>query len=954
MNFIPIASILRMPRFDFWLPAVVGEQFFFFANRTRTIYSDLFVSDGTASGTRQLEVDVDDVTDMQQAGGELLLLGKDPSDSRPSFASRPSKLWVLNSDLKFELDDTVQVANTMTIVGDQVVLQGSRRIFLAGETQTEIARTSSGDFAWLDSNDDAFYFRSGGQISYSNLRAAFPLDHPSLPESSQLAMGSGMAFFDAIRYERREGEIHQLMVHRLDAGNHRTVEHLADTPGPIRSMLIVGEKLFFVTSDQLWVSDGTIEGTHRVGDVIVESTYSSLHQGDDGKVLFSGAADGIDFDIWVSDGTEAGTLEVADLSRGTQGSTFIETGRRDPVLRPLSILHGEVVANTIDGLFRIDPSTNSATFMGKIFPVNVFGRVEDAMLSIARTPDGRMLLFVKSGLRGDLQRALWVENADGTLERIWSATGTDGHLRSGVQVWDQAGDGMIYFLLDRPHHPQLWRTDGTATGTELIAEPFSPRVLGATSHGLFYQASDPSDERQHGVFRVSKNVTDQLNEPMFTTPFWGPTITETKTHTLIVDGERIYSARRGDDEFRLIADLPNLASTLRLDDANEIAYFDVYEEASDSRRLWRTDGTDTGTFKLPSWNTQTDSELETNRVRFFVRERDRQHELVVSDGTAEGTRVVHQFSAFRRSNMETFTIAVGERIYFRDHRSLFFTDGESSTLVREFDIESRNEFGVGERLVFTISSDFGLTKTFGAPMERKRELCSSRMSWWTRCSRSEIEFFSRRRTPNQALNKAPNFGSPTERKQERKSSRMSSWSLNGLTETEFCSRRPMPNKAPNFGSPTERKQERKSSRMSLSNLSGPTRIRCCSSQRTPNMEPNCGQRTAPSLERVSRRTFTRDHKVRTQSNFLVTNDGLLFTATDDLHGREVWRFVPDANESPKMDFDGSGTTDFADFLVLSSNFGQTDKVFADGDANDDGTVDFSDFLLFASVFDDIA
>lgn len=50
------------------------------------------------------------------------------------------------------------------------------------------------------------------------------------------------------------------------------------------------------------------------------------------------------------------------------------------------------------------------------------------------------------------------------------------------------------------------------------------------------------------------------------------------------------------------------------------------------------------------------------------------------------------------------------------------------------------------------------------------------------------------------------------------------------------------------------------------------------------------------------------------------------------------------------DLTGDGEVGFADFLVLSKNFGATDASFADGDLNDDSSVDFADFLILSKHF----
>jgi hypothetical protein len=50
------------------------------------------------------------------------------------------------------------------------------------------------------------------------------------------------------------------------------------------------------------------------------------------------------------------------------------------------------------------------------------------------------------------------------------------------------------------------------------------------------------------------------------------------------------------------------------------------------------------------------------------------------------------------------------------------------------------------------------------------------------------------------------------------------------------------------------------------------------------------------------------------------------------------------------DVDGSGTVEFADFVILANNFGREDAAVSDGDLDGDGDVDFSDFVLLADNF----
>lgn len=86
--------------------------------------------------------------------------------------------------------------------------------------------------------------------------------------------------------------------------------------------------------------------------------------------------------------------------------------------------------------------------------------------------------------------------------------------------------------------------------------------------------------------------------------------------------------------------------------------------------------------------------------------------------------------------------------------------------------------------------------------------------------------------------------------------------------------------------------------------------------------------------------------------------GLVPAANGDLHlvgysqqyGEEIYRIAGTPDPVPG-DVDSDLDVDFADFLVLSANFGkEVDEAIADGDFDLDGKVDFADYLLLAEYF----
>ena len=93
----------------------------------------------------------------------------------------------------------------------------------------------------------------------------------------------------------------------------------------------MGDRLFFTADDgvhgeELWVTDGTEEGTVLVRDINPGATGSNIrnefvvHAGE----LYFLADDGTHgLELWRTDGTETGTQLVADFNPGPDGQSII-------------------------------------------------------------------------------------------------------------------------------------------------------------------------------------------------------------------------------------------------------------------------------------------------------------------------------------------------------------------------------------------------------------------------------------------------------------------------------------------------------------------------------------------------------------------------------------------------------------------------------------------------------
>ncbi|MEL7159939.1 MAG: ELWxxDGT repeat protein, partial [Bacteroidota bacterium] len=107
----------------------------------------------------------------------------------------------------------------------------------------------------------------------------------------------------------------------------------AEDGKPTRIFAVGGSVLYRVESAdegiELWISDGTTEGTNLIKDINTDPNVSRGNSNPDGFTFFNGqvyfkAKDATNGDeLWVTDGTEAGTVMVKDIQPGDgRGNPF--------------------------------------------------------------------------------------------------------------------------------------------------------------------------------------------------------------------------------------------------------------------------------------------------------------------------------------------------------------------------------------------------------------------------------------------------------------------------------------------------------------------------------------------------------------------------------------------------------------------------------------------------------
>ena len=235
---------------------------------------------------------------------------------------------------------------------------------------------------------------------------------------------------------------------------------------------------------ELWVTNGTPDGTVLLKDINTVSTHSSpqFFTEFNGMVYFS-ANDGINgTELWVTNGTAEGTTMVKDIYTGSGSSEVSE----------LIVFKGKLffeADNAATGyeLWSSDGTANGTTLVKDIYPGSPSGNINYPIVL------GDKLLFAATD--GTNGYELW--SSDGT------PTGTtllkdiyNGSLNGRPEYMTKIGDHVYFFAHDSTTGNEPWKSDGTSNGTVRIAD-IRTGINGSNAGGFCF-GGDCASFRQYG------------------------------------------------------------------------------------------------------------------------------------------------------------------------------------------------------------------------------------------------------------------------------------------------------------------------------------------------------------------------------------------------------------------------------------------------------------------------
>ncbi len=245
----------------------------------------------------------------------------------------------------------------------------------------------------------------------------------------------------------------------------------------VDNLVADGNQLYFsletaAHGQELWTSDGTQEGTRLVKDLVrgPEGAWPRPLLAHEGIVYFATqydyeiSGDFLERKLWRTDGTTEGTFVLSPSFEGN----VVALGDKVYFVRPGHAGPGP-------GLWESD-----GTLGGTIRVV--FGQGEMEQLTGFRD---RLVFVVDSSVSG---RELWRFNPHtGDLGSFASIVpGPDGAFNKHYAAGFTVIDDVLYFAAnDGIHGRELWRSDGTPSGTYLLAD-FNPGPASGLEYGYAF------------------------------------------------------------------------------------------------------------------------------------------------------------------------------------------------------------------------------------------------------------------------------------------------------------------------------------------------------------------------------------------------------------------------------------------------------------------------------------
>lgn len=270
-------------------------------------------------------------------------------------------------------------------------------------------------------------------------------------------------------------------------------------------MTTSSNKMIFVAYDaeygkELWFTDGTAAGTHLLKDINPGSGHGfyreyeeqqgygnresiKLNALDNGKAIFA-ANDGVHgYELWITDGTTEGTQLLKDIQEGASGNGTPLSGMLKQTYAT-SLGNGQTIFAANDGVHGQELWVTNGTAEGTYLLKDIRNGTADGFSGdsfVANIGNGRVIFAANDGIHGS---ELWV--TDGTtagtqllkdinqnglgIGSLGASSASAASTFSYNNVLLLENGKTIFRANDGVHGDEVWVTDGTTAGTQLLLD----------------------------------------------------------------------------------------------------------------------------------------------------------------------------------------------------------------------------------------------------------------------------------------------------------------------------------------------------------------------------------------------------------------------------------------------------------------------------------------------------
>ena len=672
---------------------MMGGKFYFQAS-TVTSGIELYVSDGTAAGTKMV-ADINKGNDSSIPSYFTLVGSK--IFFRASTSTAGSELWVTDgtaAGTKLVADirpgSSASSPTSLARVGTKVVFSAND----GGTKGTELW-VSDGTKAGTKLLKDILPGTSSSNIGYctSNVvgnKVFFRANDGT--HGSELWVTDGTAAGTKLVKDIRSGSLGsyptylqvlgtQKVVFEADDGTHGTELWVSDGTsagtklvkdvyaGASRGTSLYsatpfgGTKVLFLgrtaaSGDEAWVTDGTAKGTFQVADIRSGPTSSNMYYSaqDSGKAYWGASSAAGKYEIWVTDGTKANTKRFGakDMTTGqpsyiaaTNGTVFFEG-------RDVTAGTGYEISMCTATTSKTVKDIRSGTSSGHAY----------FCYPIAK---GVVAFAADDGMHG---RELWISKGTAATTTMIDINkpSSPPTQNDNVSYIESLFGKIIFAATDgidktkKQHGQELWISDGSAAGTKLLKDIY----VGTST--TYASSSDPSF-----TCRLGNYVYFGANDGKSGTELW-----------------RTDGTTAGTKLFKDIRPGSSGSSPSFMTRIGDKIYFQA-NDGTNGYELWGTDGTAAGTKMVKNLQTASGSSSPISFARlghtssfvFQAYTSATGHELFISDGTSAGTKLLKDIRSGSSSSYPTQQRSWGEKVYFQANDGahgyeLWVTDGTAA------------------------------------------------------------------------------------------------------------------------------------------------------------------------------------------------------------------------------------------------------------------------------------